>query len=204
MIALRDLIFNNTVSSINNELIIPDYTCGFSDSVCENITKFKSLLIKEINEGLNNKRMNLADTSVPDYVDKFKLDKMLAIFIQEINNKIMVTVKSIILEGALPCKACKPCEKMVEDLIAYANKRIDEIKDIMISFANIYILDNTLDWTITDSASIIAKKQQLVDVSYTAVSKESGYVDMYTEFIIKLKIEEEALLNTVAKTIDKT
>jgi len=201
MIALRNEIYADTVAAINDELIIPDSTCGFADDVCRNINKFKANLVLEIQHYMEGTSINISNSDVPDYVDTKELKDSVDMFNDEIVKQLMDIVRAIILESVLPCEACRPCEDMNQDLVAYAADKIEKIKDEMIRNADVFILDETLDWTVTDGASAIVKKQQLIDVALAAVSENAGVVDMYYVFIHKLKIEEKAIIDNIMSTI---
>ena len=201
MIALRDEIYADTVAAINDELIIPDNTCGFADDVCRNINRFKANLVLEIQKNMESTSINVATSDVPDYVDKKTLKETVDMFNTEIVKGLMNIVRAIILESVLPCEACRPCEDMNLDLLAYATEKIEKIKDEMIRNADVFILDETLDWTVTDAPSAAVKKQQLIDVSNDAVSENAGVVDMFDIFIYKLKLEEKEIIDNIMSTI---
>lgn len=204
MIDLKDLIYLNTVQAINDELIIADPTCGFDSSVCRAITTFKSNLVHEIEDNIGDTSINIGIADIPDYVDKYELTKTIGTFNDAINLELMDVIRAIVLESVLPCKACRPCEDMVADLVSQATKKIDFIKDEMIRNAGVFILDSSLDWTITDAQSIIDKKQQLVDAQNTAISTNAGSIDMFDAFITKLKIEEAAIISNISSVIKES
>ncbi|RLD63984.1 MAG: hypothetical protein DRJ01_02205 [Bacteroidetes bacterium] len=201
MIALRNEIYADTVAAINDELIIPDSTCGFADDVCRNINKFKANLVLEIQKNMEGTSINISNSDVPDYVDTKELKGAVNMFNTEIVKQLMDIVRTIILESVLPCEACRPCEDMNQDLVAYATEKIEKIKDEMIRNADVFILDETLDWTVTNAPSAVIKKQQLIDVSNAAVSENAGVVDMFDTFIYRLKAEEKEIINNIMSTI---
>jgi len=201
MILLRDQVYSDTIQAINDELITADDSCGFGDSVCENLTAFKSDLVHQIEDNMNKTTINVATAEMPDYADKYAITEMLKKFSSAINEELMVVIRAIILESVLPCKACRPCENLREDLVAHATEWIDKIKDEMIRNSGVYILDPSLDWTITDANSIIEKKQQLVEAAGTAVLTNAGVVDMYDAFVYRLKLEENEIISNIMSVI---
>jgi len=201
MLDLRDLIVSNSNTDVNDENIVPDTSLGFSDDVCRNIEGFKKELVLEIENKMRKSSINTSDTFLPSYANKKKIADMVDLFYDKIVTELILMVKKIILEQAIPCKSCRPCEKMVEDLVFLTETKIDGQKDKIIDNVNQFVLDDNLDWTITDAASIVEKKQQLIDVSTNSINKNIGVINLYDVFILKLKKEEAAIIDTIARFI---
>jgi len=201
MLDLRDLIMSNINNNVNDENIVPDPNQGLSDSVSSNLEQFKSELVLSVENNMRKTYINMGENSLPSYTDKKKVNDMVKVFYSAIIDEIVGLLKNLVLESAIPCKACRPSEKMVEDLIAFSDKRLNEQKDAIIKNSEEKILDASLDWTITDANSVAEKKQQLIDMQEAGIDENIGSVNLYDIFILKLRQEEEAILDNVSKFI---
>jgi len=201
MIAFKDQIYADTKQMIIDELIEVRDTCGFAEQLCNMLHWFKSELSLNIKKNLDETSLNIAAADVPDYIDPLKLTEMVKLFNGEINKEIADAAKTIIHESIIPCKACKPCEQIKDELYFIATGKIEKIKDEMIRNAGVFIDNDGLDWTITQDGtkaqSIIDKKAQLTEAYVTAIDTKAGSVNLIDEFIIRLKAEEADLVASI-------
>jgi hypothetical protein len=203
MISLRDSVFANARQSVIDALIIVDHECqnNFGKSVCKSIDDFKRALYAEIKVSIEAGTIPIDELPVPTGIDKFELKKMLNILLDEVKKKLIKQGMDIIIEEAIPCKSCKPCEDMIGDMNIYVNKTINKSKDNIIKYLQGYIMNSGRDWTITDELSIENQKAYLIGQLTMALQQPSGELQLVDDMLFRLKMEEEELLKNVRQSL---
>lgn len=204
METLVNSVYTNVQSATNDALISIDAerADSFGQSVCSSITEFKSKLYAEVKQAIEAGDILIAELEAPKGVSKLELKKMMDLLLTEVKKKLVAQTRDIIISEVLPCKSCKPCEQMIADMSIYISKQILISKENIIKATQGMIINDTsLDWTITDSASIDTKKGILISKLTAALSRDSGELQLEDDMLYRIKEEEKELLKIVQESL---
>lgn len=203
MTSLKDSVYANAVQSVIDSIIVVDSDCqkSFGDSVCDTIDRFKRSLYASIKVSIEAGEIPIDELPVPEGIDKYELKKMMNILLDEVKKRLIKQGMDIIIEEAMPCKSCKPCEDMAGEMNIYVSKTIQKSKDNIIKYLQGYIMNSGRDWTITDATSIENQKNYLIGQLTMALQKPSGELQLVEDMLYRIQMEENELIKNVRTSL---
>jgi predicted nucleic acid-binding Zn-ribbon protein len=204
-----DVDFDNLVDYIKNELndlydfdvesIDHDIYLNFKDSVCLSIERFKKHFYNKIeNPFINNNGITLKDYDLnpPEYIEnRTELIRIFRMYINEIKLRLLSNVKEIVEENIVPCKSCRPCDNMVNDIDDYISKKIKSITDYFKKDFNRKIF-NVYEMNIED------RKEEVINILNAKKDGDISF-DVYSFLKNKINKEESELLKTIMDYIKR-
>ena len=203
MIALRDLVITNSEAEINAEIITVDPSCqtDFLNSICRAIDCFKGQILRNVKNILNDSKVEIAFIDTENKEQMEQLNKEIERIVESIKKGILVEIKEVIMSEDVPCRSCKPCDQMHDEINDTSTQSINKAKGFLKKIIKKELEDEKYIWDIDEPGDVAIRKQQIKDALALTLTKNVGELNLFDKIWKKLRAEEEFLLDNVRKHI---